>query len=110
MNEFTDSKSPPSKLEKETISLPPARRGPGRGVGEKRIYEERRDELKTLFSNLQQVQIFLNEEGHSIINESGSLLTSQSHENLDQLIALLDDFLWILNCALAKHGGDAKIF
>lgn len=110
MNDTIELKTEQSTLSKETIRPPPKRRGPGRGVGEKRISQERRDELNTLISNIQHIHVFLTSEGHSIINESGSLLTSQSHQNLDQLISLLDDFLWILNCALAKHGGKAKLF
>ncbi|MFX1575713.1 MAG: hypothetical protein ACFFCF_00920 [Promethearchaeota archaeon] len=85
------------------------RRGPGRGIGEKRINQERLDMLKTLFQNLENIHRFLIQEGHSIINESGSILSSGSHDNLDQMLVLLEDFLWTLNCSIAKNGGDPRL-
>lgn len=110
MNEYKETNPQLRKLEQEKIQQPPKRRGPGRGIGEKRITLERIEALDTLFNNLQQVHNFLAEQGHLIINESGSLLASQSHQNLDQLLHLLEDFLWILNCAIAKIGGKPKLF
>jgi hypothetical protein len=96
-------------LEPEKLSKHRKRRGPGRGIGEKRITQERLDELNTLFRSLEQVHAFLIQEGHSIINESGSMLSSGSHQNLDRMLVLLEDFLWILNCAIAKHGGNPRL-
>ncbi len=110
MNEGKDVKSRDFKLDRDKIIQSFQRRGPGRGVGEKRIIQERIDELDTLFHNLQQIRGFLSQQGHSIINESGSMLAPRSHQNLDQLLTLLEDFLWVLNCAIAKHGGQPKLF
>ncbi len=99
-----------SKIDQGTPNKEPKRRGPGRGIGEKRITQQRLNELNTLFHNLKQVQTFLLQEGHIIINESGSILSSHSHQNLDKLLILLDDFLWTLNCAIAKNGGKPRLF
>jgi hypothetical protein len=110
MKEGKELKSRILQLDREQLRPYPHRRGPGRGIGEKRIIQERIDELNTLFHNLQQIHRFLSEKGHSIINESGSLLASQSHQNLDQLLTFLEDFLWVLNCAIAKYGGQPKLF
>lgn len=96
-------------LESEKLTKQRKRRGPGRGIGEKRITQERLDELNTLFQSLEQVYAFLIQEGHSIINESGSMLSSGSHQSLDRMLVLLEDFLWILNCAIAKHGGTPRL-
>jgi hypothetical protein len=96
-------------LEPEKFTKQRKRRGPGRGIGEKRITQERLSELTTLFQSLEQVHAFLIQEGHSIINESGSMLSSGSHQNLDRMLVLLEDFLWILNCAIAKHGGNPRL-
>ena len=65
--------------------------------------------LETIFENIQRIRLFLAEHGHLIINQSGSLLTSQAHQNLDQLIKLMEDFQWILNCAIAKQGGTPQL-
>ena len=110
MNDRKDLKSRSFKLDRDKIIQSLQRRGPGRGIGEKRIIQERIDELNTLFHNLQQIHGFLTQQGHNIINESGSMLAPQSHQNLDQLLTLLEDFLWVLNCAIAKHGGQPKLF
>ena len=96
-------------LEPEKLTKYRKRRGPGRGIGEKRITQERLNELNTLFQSLEQIHTFLIQEGHSIINESGSMLSSGSHQNLDRMLVLLEDFLWILNCAIAKHGGNPRL-
>ncbi len=96
-------------LEPEKLTKQRKRSGPGRGIGEKRITQERLGELNTLFQSLEQVHAFLIQEGHSIINESGSMLSSGSHQNLDRMLVLLEDFLWILNCAIAKHGGNPRL-
>jgi hypothetical protein len=109
MNEPIELKTQLAKLEKEKLSQTQKRRGPGRGIGEKRISRERIDRLDTLFLVLQDLHEYLSANGHTIINESGSLLSSQSHQNLDQLVSLLEDFLWIVNCAIAKNGGNPKI-
>ncbi|MFX1508717.1 MAG: hypothetical protein ACFFBR_00285 [Promethearchaeota archaeon] len=99
----------PTILDRETDLKQGRRRGPGRGIGEKRITQERLTELNRLFHNLEHIHVFLVQEGHSIINESGSMLSSGSHQNLDQLLRLLEDFLWILNCAIAKNGGTPRL-
>ncbi len=109
MNEPYESPTPVKTLEAKTLSKPRKRRGPGRGIGEKRITQERLNELDTLFHNLEQIHAFLIQEGHSIINESGSMLSSGSHQNLDRMLVLLEDFLWILNCAIAKNGGNPRL-
>ena len=82
---------------------------PGRGVGEKRLRREALERLETIFQELQLVRNFLQREGHQLINDSGSLLAAQSHRNLDLLVALLEDFLWTVNCAIARHGGTPKL-
>jgi hypothetical protein len=51
----------------------------------------------------------LAQHGHLIINQSGSLLAPQAHQNLDQLVALIEDFLWVLNCAIARQGGMPRL-
>jgi hypothetical protein len=99
----------PSILKSEKIVKQQKRRGPGRGIGEKRLTQERLAELASFFHNLEQIHAILVKEGHSIINESGSMLSSRSHQNLDQMLVLLEDFLWILNCALAKKGGNPRL-
>jgi hypothetical protein len=109
MNEPHELAKSPTLLEHEKAKKQGRRRGPGRGIGEKRITQERLTELDTLFHNLEQIHAFLVQEGHSIINESGSMLSSGSHQNLDQLLVLLEDFLWILNCAIAKNGGSPRL-
>ncbi|MFX1563905.1 MAG: hypothetical protein ACFFDP_11440 [Promethearchaeota archaeon] len=86
------------------------RRGPGRGVGQKRLTDQALTRLDTLFQNLLQMRSFLLQEGHLLINESGSILASQAHKNLDQLISLLEDFMWVINCAIAKLGGLPQLF
>lgn len=96
-------------LEKDKLKAKRKRRGPGRGIGEKRITQERLEMLKSLFQNLENIHKFLIQEGHSIINESGSMLSSGSHHNLDQMLLLLEDFLWTLNCAIAKNGGNPRL-
>ena len=98
-----------SKLKDKPLSAPSRYRGPGRGVGEKRISRELLTQLDNVFENIQITRRFLASEGHHIINESGSLVAPQAHKNLDQLITLLEDFLWILNCTIAKHGGKARL-
>ena len=85
------------------------RRRPGRGVGEKRLTQQELGRLDTIFENLQQVRKCLTQHGHLIINQSGSLLAPQAHQNLDQLVALLEDFLWVLNCAIARQGGMPRL-
>lgn len=97
-------------IDKSELPKPCTRRGPGRGIGQKRLTQQRLRQLNTIFSNLQQIRDFLDQQGHLIINESGSLLASQAHQDLDCLVQLLEDFLWILNCAIAKHGGNPKLF
>jgi hypothetical protein len=109
MNEHTELKTQLAKLEQEKLTQKPKCRGPGRGIGEKRISRERIDHLDTLFLVLQDLHEYLSENGHTIINESGSLLSSQSHQNLERLVSLLEDFLWIVNCAIAKNGGKPKL-
>ena len=109
MNEHTELKAQLEKLEQEKLSQTQKQRGPGRGIGEKRLTRERIDQLDTLFLILQDLHEYLSEYGHTIINDSGSLLSSQSHQNLDQLVALIEDFLWIVNCAIAKNGGNPKL-
>ena len=109
MNDQYKSKSPTTKLEAEKLTVPRKRRGPGRGIGQKRILEERLKTLDTIFDNLRELHSFLTQQGHLIINESGSMLASHSHQNLDQLLELLEDFLWVLNCAIAKNGGQARL-
>ncbi len=96
-------------IELEKFTKQRKRRGPGRGIGEKRIIQDRLSQLDTLFHNLELIQAFLIDEGHAIINESGSMLTSRSHQNLDRMLVLLEDFLWILNCAIAKNGGSPRL-
>jgi hypothetical protein len=86
------------------------RRGPGRGVGQKRLTNQMLERLDTLFQNLLQIRGFLLQEGHLLINESGSILAPQAHQNLDQLISLLEDFMWILNCSISKLGGIPQLF
>jgi hypothetical protein len=108
MNNSTDSPNASPLLELTSGKLR-KRRGPGRGIGEKRITRERLSELETLFQSLEQIHIYLIQEGHSIINESGSMLSSGSHQNLNQLLMLLEDFLWILNCAIANNGGVPRL-
>lgn len=110
MKEYHESKEIVSKTEQTKIIQYRKHRGPGRGVGEKRIAQERLNELEAIFSNLEHTRQFLSQEGHTIINASGTLLASQSHQNLDQLLILLEDFLWVLNCAIAKKGGQPKLF
>ncbi len=110
MNDYRESKEMVSNIAQEKIIQSRKHRGPGRGVGEKRIAQERIDELESIFSNLENLRHFLSQEGHIIINASGTLLASQSHQNLDQLLILLEDFLWVLNCAIAKKGGQPKLF
>jgi hypothetical protein len=85
------------------------RRRPGRGIGEKRLTQQELTRLNVIFENLQEVRKCLTQHGHPIINQSGSLLASQAHQNLDQLVALLEDFLWVLNCAIARQGGMPKL-
>ncbi len=85
------------------------RRRPGRGIGEKRVTKHAISRLDTAFKDLRQVHEFLIKEGHLIINESGSLKASQAHMNLNLLLELLEDFLWILNCAISRHGGVPKL-
>ncbi|MFX0169913.1 MAG: hypothetical protein ACFE89_11235 [Candidatus Hodarchaeota archaeon] len=109
MDEQNPLKAPLTKLGQEKLFQTQRSRGPGRGIGEKRISKERVERLDTIFLALQDIHDYLSEHGHMIINESGSMLTSQSHQNLDQLLVLLEDFLWILNCAIAKNGGNPKI-
>jgi len=84
-------------------------RRPGRGVGEKRLRREALERLETIFRELQLVRNFLQREGHQLINDSGSLLAAQAHRNLDLLVALLEDFLWTVNCAIARYGGTPKL-
>ena len=96
-------------IEFNSLTKQRKRRGPGRGIGEKRITEDRLKELDTLFCNLEQIHSFLIQEGHTIINESGSMLSSGSHQNLDRMLKLLEDFLWVLNCAIAKNGGNPRL-
>ncbi|MFX1564161.1 MAG: hypothetical protein ACFFDP_12725 [Promethearchaeota archaeon] len=98
-----------SPLELEEIKLE-QRRGPGRGIGQKRLTNQMLTRLDTLFQNLIQLRGFLLQDGHLIINESGSILAPQSHKNLDHLISLLEDFLWILNCSISKLGGTPQLF
>ncbi len=109
MNEPHKLVKSPVLLEREKATNQGRRRGPGRGIGEKRITQERLTELNQLFHNLEHIHTFLVQQGHSIINESGSMLSSGSHQNLDQLLMLLEDFLWILNCAIAKNGGTPRL-
>ncbi len=85
------------------------RRRPGRGIGEKRITKQVLSRLDTAFRDLRQMHEFLSKEGHLIINESGSLQTTQAHQNLNLLLELLEDFLWILNCTIGRHGGVPKL-
>ena len=96
-------------LEELKQQLPKPRRGPGRGIGEKRLKQQYLSRLNLLFKNLQQVHGFLIKEGHLIINESGSLLASQDHQNLKHLLNRIEDFLWVLNCAIARHGGIPRL-
>lgn len=110
MNEHTELEAHLAKLEQEKLAQSQKRRGPGRGIGEKRISRERTDHLNTLFVVLQDVHDYLSEHGHTIINESGSLLSSQSHQDLDRLVLLIEDYLWVVNCAIAKNGGKPKLF
>lgn len=98
---------PPKDLEELKLGH---RRGPGRGVGQKRLTDQMLTRLDTLFQNLLQMRSFLLQEGHLLINESGSILAPQAHQNLDKLVSLLEDFLWILNCAIAKLGGIPQLF
>jgi hypothetical protein len=109
MNDNTELKAQLAKLEQEKLTQSQKRRGPGRGIGEKRISRERIDQLNTLFMVLQDIHEYLSEHGHTIINESGSLLSSQSHQDLDRLVLLIEDYLWIVNCAIAKNGGNPKL-
>ncbi len=109
MKETYNPPNGPALLKSDKLVKQPKRRGPGRGIGEKRLTEERLNELSTLFHNLEHIHAILVQEGHSIINESGSMLSSGSHQNLDQMLVLLEDFLWILNCALAKNGGNPRL-
>ena len=109
MNDQIRTEKSISKLGTEKLPLPRKRRGPGRGIGQKRIVQERLETLDTIFDNIQEMYNFLSQQGHMIINESGSMLASQSHQNLDQLLKLLEDFLWVINCAIAKNGGQAKL-
>lgn len=109
MNESNDSPLSTKMLDVKPLTKERNRRGPGRGIGEKRIAKERLDELDTLFHNLEEIHAFLIQEGHAIINESGSMLSSGSHQNLDRMLVLLEDFLWVLNCAIAKHGGSPRL-
>ena len=85
------------------------RRRPGRGIGEKRVTKQVLTRLDTVFTDLRQMYEFLKNEGHLIINESGSLQSSQAHQNLNLLLELLEDFLYILNCAIGRHGGVPKL-
>ena len=109
MNDQIESEKTISRLGAEKLPLPRKRRGPGRGIGQKRIVQERLETLDTIFDNLQEMHNFLSQQGHMIINESGSMLASQSHQNLDQLLKHLEDFLWVINCTIAKNGGQAKL-
>lgn len=109
MKETYNPPNGPELLKSEKLVKLSKRRGPGRGIGEKRLTQERLNALSTLFHNLEQIHTVLVQEGHSIINESGSMLSSGSHQNLDQMLVLLEDFLWILNCALAKNGGNPRL-
>jgi hypothetical protein len=106
----------PAKRERDPIrpletdlTLAAQRRRPGRGIGEKRLTQQEIARLDTIFANLQEVRKCLAQHGHLIINQSGSLLAPQAHQNLDQLVALLEDFLWVLNCAIARQGGMPKL-
>jgi hypothetical protein len=110
MEGLEDGRIEAIKPEKHLLQKPKRRRSPGRGIGEKRLTEEALQRLDTIFENLQIIRRFLKDEGHQIINDSGSLLTPQAHQNLDQMLLLLEDFLWILNCAIAKYGGKARLF
>jgi len=85
------------------------RRRPGRGIGEKKLRRQTLERLETIFQELQLVRTFLAQEGHQLINDSGSLLAAQAHRNLDLLVALLEDFLWTLNCTIAQYGGTPKL-
>ncbi len=85
------------------------RRRPGRGIGEKRITKQVLSRLETAFKDIRQIQEFLVKEGHLIINESGSMKASQAHMNLNLLLELLEDYLWIMNCAISRHGGIPKL-
>ncbi len=89
-------------------SIAPRRR-PGRGIGEKRVTKQVLSRLDTAFRDLRQMQEFLAKEGHLIVNESGSIQTSQAHLNLNLMLELLEDFLWILNCTISRHGGIPKL-
>ncbi|MFX1317978.1 MAG: hypothetical protein ACFE9D_01015 [Promethearchaeota archaeon] len=109
MKETYNPSNGPMLLKSEKRVKQSKRRGPGRGIGEKRLTEERLNDLSALFHSLEQIHAILIQEGHSIINESGSMLSSGSHQNLDQMLLLLEDFLWTLNCALAKNGGNPRL-
>jgi|GEM_PF-3373240 len=109
MNEPNESPTIPLTPDIDKLAKERRQRGPGRGIGEKRITQERLGELGALFQSLEQIHVFLLQEGHSIINESGSMLSSGSHQNLDQMLVLLEDFLWILNCAIANNGGVPRL-
>ncbi len=110
MKELENNQIEEIKPEKHLLQKPKRRRSPGRGIGEKRLTDEALKRLDIIFENFQIIRRFLKDQGHQIINESGSLLTPQAHQNLDQMLLLLEDFLWILNCAIAKYGGKARLF
>ena len=59
MNEGKDLKYRVFKLDLDKIQPSLQRRGPGRGIGEKRIIQERIDELNILFHNLKQIHLVL---------------------------------------------------
>ncbi|MFX1563781.1 MAG: hypothetical protein ACFFDP_10815 [Promethearchaeota archaeon] len=64
---------------------PQQRRGPGRGVGQKRLVAERLAELDVFFFQFMGVHRFSGMEGYRIINESGTMVAAQIHQNLDDL-------------------------
>jgi len=88
--------------------LPPRPRC-GRGIGEKRLAAQALARDVSLFEQVAAVRQFLRAEGHALIVASGTLLAADAHRNLDRLVELLEDFLWVVNTCIARDGGTPRL-